>query len=137
MLQQRQKCLFKYCRYPKLGYLLLLYKDEKLTRLSLSRVVEGLYGGPSTARPRHERLLRAHDNTRLRHVDGPKDATWPEEVVYSRIPSVGPNLQEKAPDLCTHNPDLRCNAPNFAVEFFLFFTRQNSGVTFPFSFSLR
>jgi hypothetical protein len=30
----------------------------------------------------------------------------------------------------------RCNAPNFAVEFFLFFTRQNSGVTFPFSFSL-
>jgi hypothetical protein len=32
----------------------------------------------------------------------------------------------------------RCNAPNFAVEFFfLFFTRQNSGVTFPFSFSPR
>jgi hypothetical protein len=31
---------------------------------------------------------------------------------------------------------LKCNAPNFAVEFFLFFTRQNSGVTFPFSFSL-
>jgi hypothetical protein len=30
-----------------------------------------------------------------------------------------------------------CNAPNFAVEFFLFFTRQNSGVTFSFSFSLR
>jgi hypothetical protein len=30
-----------------------------------------------------------------------------------------------------------CNAPNFAVEFFLFFTRQNSGVTFPFSFSPR
>jgi hypothetical protein len=29
-----------------------------------------------------------------------------------------------------------CNAPNFAVEFFLFFTRQNSGVTFSFSFSL-
>jgi hypothetical protein len=27
-----------------------------------------------------------------------------------------------------------CNAPNFAVEFFLFFTRQNSGVTFSFSF---
>jgi hypothetical protein len=25
----------------------------------------------------------------------------------------------------------------FAVEFFLFFTRQNSGVTFPFSFSPR
>jgi hypothetical protein len=33
--------------------------------------------------------------------------------------------------------DLCCNAPNFAVEFFLFFTRQNSGVTFSFSFSLR
>jgi uncharacterized protein YjcR len=32
--------------------------------------------------------------------------------------------------------DTICNAPNFAVEFFLFFTRQNSGVTFPFSFSL-
>jgi hypothetical protein len=31
----------------------------------------------------------------------------------------------------------RCNAPNFAVEFFLFFTRQNSGVTFSFSFSPR
>jgi hypothetical protein len=30
-----------------------------------------------------------------------------------------------------------CNAPNFAVEFFLFFTRQNSGVTFSFSFSPR
>jgi hypothetical protein len=29
-----------------------------------------------------------------------------------------------------------CNAPNFAVEFFLFFTRQNSGVTFSFSFPL-
>jgi hypothetical protein len=28
----------------------------------------------------------------------------------------------------------QCNAPNFAVEFFLFFTRQNSGVTFSFSF---
>jgi hypothetical protein len=28
-----------------------------------------------------------------------------------------------------------CNAPNFAVNFFfLFFTRQNSGVTFPFLF---
>jgi hypothetical protein len=34
-------------------------------------------------------------------------------------------------------PERACNAPNFAVEFFLFFTRQNSGVTFPFSFSLR
>jgi glucose uptake protein GlcU len=30
-----------------------------------------------------------------------------------------------------------CNAPNFAVEFFLFFTRQNSGVTFSFSLSPR
>jgi hypothetical protein len=30
-----------------------------------------------------------------------------------------------------------CNAPNFAVNFFLFFTRQNSGVTFSFSFSPR
>jgi hypothetical protein len=27
-----------------------------------------------------------------------------------------------------------CNAPNFAVEFFLFFTRQNSGVTLSFFF---
>jgi hypothetical protein len=33
--------------------------------------------------------------------------------------------------------EVNCNAPNFAVEFFLFFTRQNSGVTFSFSFSLR
>jgi hypothetical protein len=32
---------------------------------------------------------------------------------------------------------VKCNAPNFAVEFFLFFTRQNSGVTFSFSFSPR
>jgi hypothetical protein len=32
---------------------------------------------------------------------------------------------------------LACNSPNFAVNFFLFFTRQNSGVTFSFSFSLR
>jgi hypothetical protein len=31
-----------------------------------------------------------------------------------------------------------CNAPNFAVDFFfLFFTRQNSGVTFSLSFSPR
>jgi hypothetical protein len=92
---------------PKLGHPLLLYKGEEPTWLSLSRVAEGLCGGPSVARPRHGRLLRAHDNTRLRHVDGPKDATWPEEVVYSRIPSVGPDLQEKAPDPCTHNPDIR------------------------------
>jgi hypothetical protein len=33
-------------------------------------------------------------------------AAWTEKVVYSRIPSVGPDLLEKAPDLCTHDPDL-------------------------------
>jgi hypothetical protein len=40
--------------------------------------------------------------------------------------------------LCFHTTFTNsCNAPNFAVEFFLFFTRQNSGVTFSFSFSPR
>jgi hypothetical protein len=33
-------------------------------------------------------------------------AAWPEKVVYSRIPSVGPDLLEKVPDPCTHDPDL-------------------------------
>jgi hypothetical protein len=60
---------------PKLGYPLLLYKDEEPTQLSLSRVAEVPCVGPSAARPRHGRLLKAHGNTRLRHVDGPKDAT--------------------------------------------------------------
>jgi hypothetical protein len=32
---------------------------------------------------------------------------WPEKVVYSRIPSVGPDLLEEASDPCTHDPDLR------------------------------
>jgi hypothetical protein len=32
---------------------------------------------------------------------------WPEKVVYSRIPSVGPDLLKKAPDPYTHDPDLR------------------------------
>jgi hypothetical protein len=91
----------------KLGYPMLLYKGEEPTRLSLSRVAEGLCGGPSAAHPRHGRLLRAHGNTRLCHEDGTKDATWPEEVVYSRISLVGPDLQEKASDPCTHNPDLQ------------------------------
>ena len=59
----------------KLGYPLLLYKGEEPTRLSLSRVAEVPCVGPSAARPRHGRLLKAHGNTRLRHVDGPKDAT--------------------------------------------------------------
>jgi hypothetical protein len=84
---------------PKLGYPLLLYKGEEPTRLSLSRVAKVPCVGPSAARPRHGRLLKAHDNTRLCHVDGPKDATWPEEVIYSRILSVGPDLHEKASDL--------------------------------------
>jgi hypothetical protein len=82
----------------KLGYPLLLYKGEEPMRLSLSRVAEVPYVRPSTARPRHGRLLKAHGNTRLRRVDGPKDATWPEEVIYSRILSVGPDLHEKVSD---------------------------------------
>lgn len=39
--------------------------------------------------------------------------------------------------ICLSLAEESCNAPNFAVEFFLFFTRQNSGVTFSFSFSPR
>jgi hypothetical protein len=31
-------------------------------------------------------------------------ATWLEKVVYSRIPSVGPDLLEKALDPCTVTP---------------------------------
>ena len=54
--------------------------------------------GSKRGSPRHGRLLKAHGNTRLRHVDGPKDATWPEEVIYTRILSVGPDLHEKASD---------------------------------------
>jgi hypothetical protein len=34
-------------------------------------------------------------------------AAWPEKVVYSRIPSVGPDLLDKVLDPCTHDPDLR------------------------------
>jgi hypothetical protein len=52
----------------------------------------------AAARPRHGRLLGTHCSTRLRRVVGPKDATRPEEVIYSRILSVGPDLHEKASD---------------------------------------
>ena len=34
-------------------------------------------------------------------------AVWQKKVVYSRIPSVGPDLLEKALDPYTHDPDLR------------------------------
>jgi hypothetical protein len=89
----------------KLGYPLLLYKGEEPTWLSLSRVAEVSCVGPSTARPEHGQLLKAHGNTRLRRVDSPKDATWPEEVIYSRILSVSPDPHEKASNPGTHNPN--------------------------------
>jgi hypothetical protein len=53
----------------------------------------------AAARPRHGRLLRAHDSTRLRHVDGSRDATWPEEVMYFRTSSVSPDPHGRVPDL--------------------------------------
>jgi hypothetical protein len=46
-------------------------------------------------------------STRPQHVGSPKGAMWTEEVVYSKIPSVGPDLLKKALDPCTHSPDLR------------------------------
>jgi hypothetical protein len=52
------------------------------------------------------------------------------------VPGPTSELSPRAPTQMGRR-EAECNAPNFAVEFFLFFTRQNSGVTFPFSFSLR
>jgi hypothetical protein len=40
-------------------------------------------------------------------MDSTGAAAWRKKVVYSRIPSVGPDLLEKALDSYTHDSDLR------------------------------
>jgi hypothetical protein len=45
----------------------------------------------ATARPRRGRLLRAHNSARLLHTGGSEAATCPEEVIYSKASSVGPD----------------------------------------------
>jgi hypothetical protein len=76
-----------------------------------------------------------------------KNAYAQEIEKCEKLTSELSNCHDTISNLRTENANLiakvekrnvcHCNAPNFAVEFFLFFTRQNSGVTFSFSFSLR
>jgi hypothetical protein len=78
-------------------------------------------------------------------VWGPSHPQWGPEVPGQNI--LGPGTRPRrgsGADTCpnldlfayTPAPRLGVTPRIFAVEFFLFFTRQNSGVTFPFSFSL-
>ena len=70
-----------------------------------------------------------------------KGGKWRMCVDYTGLNKACPKVPYPLPRIdqivdSTAGCETLCNAPNFAVEFFLFFTRQNSGVTFSFSFSL-
>jgi hypothetical protein len=52
-------------------------------------------------------LLYASGSSRPHHMDGSRDTTWPEEVIYSEAPSVGLDPHERVPDPCTNNPGLQ------------------------------
>jgi hypothetical protein len=47
------------------------------------------------------------NNTRPLHVGGSGAATWPEETIYSKVATVGPDPHGKTPDPWMHSPDLR------------------------------
>jgi hypothetical protein len=47
------------------------------------------------------------NNTRPLHVGSFGAATWPEETIYSKVVTVGPDPHEKVPDPRMHSPDLR------------------------------
>jgi hypothetical protein len=51
-------------------------------------------------------LVARGNNTQPFRMGSSGAVAWPEKVVYSRIPSVGPDLLKKAPDPYTHGPDL-------------------------------
>jgi hypothetical protein len=49
----------------------------------------------------------AVNSTRPLHVGGSGAATWPEETIYSKVATVGPDPHGKGPDPWMHNPDVR------------------------------
>jgi hypothetical protein len=48
---------------------------------------------------------RAVNNTRPLHVGSSGAATWPEEMIYSKVATVGPDPHGKVPDPWMHSPD--------------------------------
>jgi hypothetical protein len=46
------------------------------------------------------------NSNRPLHVGGFGAATWPEETIYSKVATVGPDPHEKVPDPWMHSPDL-------------------------------
>jgi hypothetical protein len=59
------------------------------------------------ARPSLGQLLWASDSTRPLHVDGSGAATWPENMIYSKVSTVSPDPHGKVSDPCIYRPRLR------------------------------
>jgi hypothetical protein len=73
LASRRYQCNINIVGTLKLGYPLLLYKDEEPTRLSLSRVVEVLCVGPSHSSPQSQAaILGPQQRPTPPHGAGPK-----------------------------------------------------------------
>jgi hypothetical protein len=45
------------------------------------------------------------NSARPHHVGGSGGTTWPEETIYSKVSTVGPDLHGEVPDPWIHRPD--------------------------------
>jgi hypothetical protein len=70
-------------------------------------VVKELCVGPDHGSPQPQATTLGQQQHRPRHVDGSEDATWPEEMIYSKVSTVSPDPHGKVSDPCIYRPDLR------------------------------
>jgi hypothetical protein len=59
------------------------------------------------ARPSLGRLLWASNSARPHHMDDSVAATWPENMIYSKVSTVSPDPHGKVSDPCIYRSGLR------------------------------